>query len=100
MLRLCALLLAVLLGNYLKKQMSITSSDLICDPSTFYLPTINGVALLSLSAEAQKNYSTPALDISLPITNVNFCKVNIHLTHEGANDNVLVRIWPPLDRAA
>jgi hypothetical protein len=100
MLRLCALLLAVLLGNYLKKQMSIASSDLICDPSTFYLPTINGVALLSLSAEAQKNYSTPALDISLPITNVNFCKVNIHLTHEGANDNVLVRIWPPLGRAA
>ncbi|KAF2628485.1 tannase and feruloyl esterase [Macroventuria anomochaeta] len=36
------------------------------------------------------------LDILPPVTNLNFCEVNIHLTHSGADDDVLVRVWLPL----
>lgn len=74
------------------------SQDLLCDASKFADPGIDGVKILSLSATSQKNYATPALDILPPITDLNFCEVNIRLTHPGTEDEVLVRIWLPNDR--
>jgi hypothetical protein len=88
-----SILLVVLLGNYFKKQLHIKSLALVYDPSAFSVPAIHGVTLLSLSASAQKNYSKPP-------TNLKFCEVTIHLTHEGTNDDVLVHVWLPLDCTA
>jgi hypothetical protein len=101
-LHLGVLLLLLLLGNYLKKQIPgpIKSPALICDLSAFSVPAIHGMTLLSLSASAQNNYSKPPLAVFPPITNLKFCEVTIHLTHEGANDDVLVHVWLLLDRAA
>lgn len=74
--------------------------DVVCNPSGFSTPVLEGVTILSFSATTQNNYSTPPLDVLPPISNLNFCEVNIHLTHSATNDDVLVRIWLPLDRDA
>ncbi|KAJ4987651.1 feruloyl esterase b [Stagonosporopsis vannaccii] len=84
--------------NIGSNQQPLASLGSVCDVSTFSLPTLEGVKLLSLSATPQKDYSTPILDILPPITDLNFCEVNIHLTHTGVDDDVLVRIWLPIDR--
>lgn len=79
-------------------QRPFASKDVVCDPSTFSIPDLDGVNMLSISATPQKDYSTPSLDILPPIKHLNFCEVNVHLTHYGAADDVLVRIWLPIDR--
>ena len=72
-----------------------SSSDPICDASKLSGPVIDDVKILSLSAISRKNYATPALDNLPSITGLEFCEVNIHLTHPGADDDVLVRVWLP-----
>lgn len=79
-------------------QRPITAPDPICDPSRFSNPILDGATILSLSATPQNDYSTPPLDTLPPVTNLNFCEVNIHLTHSDAGDDVLVRIWLPTTR--
>lgn len=79
-------------------QSLLKTPDPICEPSTFSIPVLDGVTVLSLSATPQTDYSTPPLDILPVIRDLNFCEVNIHLTHIGADDDVLVRIWLPIDR--
>lgn len=70
----------------------------ICDPSTLSHPVLDGVTVTSLSVTLQSNYSTPSSDIFSPFSNLNFCEVNIHLTHFDASDDVLVRVWLPSAR--
>lgn len=40
----------------------------------------------------------PSSDSFPPFSNLNFCEVNIHLTHFDASDDVLARVWLPSAR--
>ncbi len=76
-------------------QEPIASPDPICDPTIFSIAFLDGVTVLSLSATPHRDYSTSPLEIVPSIPDLNFCEVNIHLTHANADDDVLVRVWLP-----
>ena len=73
----------------------LTASTPICDLSASTKPILDGVTILSLSVSPQKNYTTSALNLFPPFTNLNFFEVNIHLAHSNARDDVLARVWLP-----
>jgi pimeloyl-ACP methyl ester carboxylesterase len=55
--------------------------------------------VLSITAEERRNFDMPASPGLLePVSDLNFCDVQIYLTHPGASDKVLVKTWLPLTR--
>lgn len=77
---------------------SLAASKFGCDSSYFSYSTVDGATMTSLSAALQTKYLTPSSDIFPSFTNLNFCEVNIHITHADADDDVLVRAWLPSPR--
>lgn len=69
-----------------------------CDSSHLSYRAVDGAMIISPSATLQINYSTPSWEIFPSFTNLNFCEVNIHLTHADADGEVLVRFWLPSTR--
>ncbi|KAL1613194.1 hypothetical protein SLS60_001426 [Paraconiothyrium brasiliense] len=70
-----------------------------CEASSFTNPVVPGAEVLSIKAEERRNFDIPAVPGLLePVSDLNFCDVQIYLTHPGANDKVLVETWLPLTR--
>lgn len=59
------------------------------------LPEIHGLEILSIENVETRNYSLTL--VSPPVIGLSFCNSIITLTHPGANDEVHVEIWMPLD---
>ncbi|KAF3047164.1 hypothetical protein E8E12_011519 [Didymella heteroderae] len=68
-----------------------------CDSFLSYL-VVDGATLTSFSATLQTNYSMPSSYIFPFFVNLNFCAVNVYLTHANAVDDVLVRVLLPSTR--
>ncbi|KAF2732502.1 feruloyl esterase B precursor [Polyplosphaeria fusca] len=67
-----------------------------CETSAFNNPTVPGVKILSLIAEPRHNHTIPHIIPAIPgVTDLNFCEVEIHLTHPGTDDNVRIAVWLP-----
>jgi hypothetical protein len=74
---------------------AITSENLQhsenCDGSTFTAPVVPGAKVLSITAEAKRNVDIPAAPgLFQPLSDLNFCEIKIYLTHQGADDRVLI----------
>src|ERR1700743_219823 len=62
-------------------------------------PTIPGTKVKSIQGTERRNFTVKAYPPVLleDITNLNFCDVEISLTHPGVGDKVLVQVWLPLN---
>jgi pimeloyl-ACP methyl ester carboxylesterase len=79
-----------------------------CTSDTFSKPQIaRGVTILSIHAQAQHNFtSSPGAPWQPPLGGLDFCQVQVYLTHQTRNDialgrndtkdKVLVEVWLPL----
>lgn len=56
-------------------------------------PTIPSAEVISISGKEQLNYNV----LNTPISGLNFCEVDVVLTHSNADDKVLVRVWLPFE---
>lgn len=68
-------------------------------PCTHLLaPKVPGAEVISITGTEQWNYTVPVIPQFLPnpIYGLNFCEVDVVLTHPGADDRVLVKVWLPL----
>ncbi|KAK7189610.1 feruloyl esterase b [Paraphaeosphaeria sporulosa] len=75
------------------------AKTLPCEPSSFTDPIVPGARVISITAEEKRNFDIPAVPGLLePVSDLNFCDVQIYLTHPGANDEVLVKTWLPITR--
>lgn len=61
-------------------------------------PHVPGATVLSINATERWNYSVPATPPFLPspVQNLNICDVTVSLTHAGAENQVTVKVWLPL----
>ncbi|CRG87935.1 hypothetical protein PISL3812_04957 [Talaromyces islandicus] len=61
-------------------------------------PQVPGAKVLSISATERWNYSVPATPPFLPssVQDLNICDVTVILAHAGAQDQVTVKVWLPL----
>ncbi|KAK5048197.1 hypothetical protein LTR84_005867 [Exophiala bonariae] len=62
-------------------------------------PNIPGTTIISFKAQELLNYTVSAVPLLLKndISGLNICDVDIVLTHQGAQDQVKVKIWLPLE---
>ncbi|KAF2741884.1 feruloyl esterase B precursor [Sporormia fimetaria CBS 119925] len=68
-----------------------------CSATSFTHPSIPGASILSIEAEEKHDVSTSSPFRTSPsVSNLHFCDVQVHLTHAGTNDRVLIRTWLPL----
>jgi pimeloyl-ACP methyl ester carboxylesterase len=69
-----------------------------CTASTFSKPSLGpGVEVVSISASEKHNFTSATAGPSFPpLSNLNFCQVQVYLSHIGADDRVLVEAWLPL----
>lgn len=85
-----------------KKESNAADAEIAqpCQPATFFSPPHRlgpGAALRALEAEAQRNYTYRGDKPGIPdVEGLEFCQVRAHVTHEGADDDVLVEVWLPL----
>ncbi|KAF2258219.1 hypothetical protein CC78DRAFT_587382 [Lojkania enalia] len=71
---------------------------LVCESSTFTLPDIAGLNILSITAEPKRNQSLHfGLPLYLDLSGLNYCDVKVQVCYPNSNDNVLVQIWLPLN---
>ncbi|KAI0005655.1 tannase and feruloyl esterase [Xylariaceae sp. FL0662B] len=74
-----------------------------CESPTFSQPTLEGAAVVSLSAQLVTNYSRQVTPTYYPnhnglnVTGVSFCNVTVSYTHEGQDDLVGVETWLPVE---
>ncbi|RAO65444.1 uncharacterized protein BHQ10_001456 [Talaromyces amestolkiae] len=68
------------------------------DCSHLSAPHVPGATVLSINATERWNYSVPATPPFLlsPVQNLNICDVTVSLTHAGAENQVTVKVWLPL----
>lgn len=61
-------------------------------------PKVPGAEVLSITGVEKRNYTVTAVPQLLPnpIFGLNFCEVDVVLTHPNAGDRVLVKVWLPL----
>lgn len=71
--------------------------------ATLKAPTIPNATVVSIQAIERRNFTVPSgfgggggTIPSAPIGRLNFCDVNVTLTHGTANDSVRVEVWMPL----
>lgn len=67
-----------------------------CDASTFKAPIVPGAKILSITAEEKHNVSSISMGAVVSVSGISLCAVDVHLTHPGAEDDVLVQTWLPL----
>jgi hypothetical protein len=69
-----------------------------CTSSAFTKPSIGpGIEVISILTNEQHNFTSIEGGPLLPsLSGLNFCQVQIHLSHTGANDRILVEVWLPL----
>ncbi|KAF5626215.1 feruloyl esterase B precursor [Fusarium sp. NRRL 52700] len=62
-------------------------------------PMVPGAIVRSVKTRIYRDHSVSALPPTLlqTVTHLNFCEVNVTLSHKGEDDNVLVQTWLPLD---
>lgn len=107
---LVALLLLQALSVVASNEVSVAPSLVPrCTSGAFRNPQIGrGVTILSLEAKPQYKFTSVEGGSWLPpLSDLKFCQVQIHLTHqtkndvhlgnEDSNDNVLVEVWLPLE---
>tara|TARA_R110002003_G_scaffold3_28_gene191 strand:- start:8823 stop:10679 length:1857 start_codon:yes stop_codon:yes gene_type:complete len=86
-----------------------SSPPLRCSSSAFSAPKVGrGLTILSVQAQAQHNYtSIPGGPLQPSLHGLNFCQVQVYLSHRTpndgfdgkiTNDRVLVEIWLPLSK--
>ncbi|KAF4434874.1 feruloyl esterase B precursor [Fusarium acutatum] len=63
------------------------------------LPIVPGATIRSVNSRIYRDYSVPALPPTLVqnVTHLNFCEVNVTLSHWNEDDIVLVQTWLPLN---
>lgn len=63
-------------------------------------PTIPNATVVSIQAAERRNFTAPAGGVpgtgATPLPPLNFCDVNVTLTHGTANDSVRIEVWMPL----
>lgn len=64
-----------------------------CTPDAIAPPSIPGIEVIRLSADAIHKYTSPTL--TSPAT-IDFCNVTVTYTHPGWNDSINVYIWLPM----
>jgi pimeloyl-ACP methyl ester carboxylesterase len=70
-----------------------------CTAATFKHPDIPGARVISITAEEKHNITTRSVfDDFDTATGISYCDVKLHLTHPGADDDVLVQTWLPLNK--
>jgi hypothetical protein len=70
-----------------------------CASSTFTKPSMGpGVEVVSISAKEQHNFTSIEGGPFPSLSGLNFCQVQVYLSHTGANDRVLVEAWLPLTK--
>ncbi|KAF2438694.1 feruloyl esterase B precursor [Karstenula rhodostoma CBS 690.94] len=68
-----------------------------CEASSFIDPVVPGARIISITTEERRNFDIPGVPKLLePMYDLNFCDVQVYLTHPGTNDKVLVKTWLPL----
>ncbi|RFU77062.1 feruloyl esterase [Trichoderma arundinaceum] len=67
--------------------------------ANFKAPYIPGAKVISINGTELRNYTVPASPGLLlnPVSGLNLCAVDVILTHPGAHDQVLVKVWMPLE---
>lgn len=82
---------------------TLLATDPTCRAAAFSLPTMTGLQVLSVNANAQRNYTfipDPLLGGPQdPITDLNFCNVTVTYTHPGWNDIINVITYLPFDES-
>ncbi|KAJ9657709.1 hypothetical protein H2198_004124 [Neophaeococcomyces mojaviensis] len=79
-----------------------TSTGPSCTNTTFLsvalASSLPGVSIISILAREQKNVTVPATPpfSAVDVSGLNFCDVEVVLTHAGMNDMVRVAVWLPL----
>lgn len=74
-----------------------------CNPLTIGRPFLEGVAVVSLTAQLVANYSRQVTPVYYPnhdgieLRNASFCNVTVSYTHEQQDDLVSVETWLPVD---
>ncbi|KAK0708457.1 Tannase/feruloyl esterase [Lasiosphaeris hirsuta] len=72
-----------------------------CVPTSFGIPSVFGLQILSVSASMVANYnaSAPAAyrftQPSTQLQSATFCNITVSYTHPGQDDNVIVEAWLP-----
>ncbi|KAF4443208.1 hypothetical protein F53441_11517 [Fusarium austroafricanum] len=63
-----------------------------------FAPSVPGATVKSITTKVYRGHSVTAFPPVLVqnITNLDFCEVNVTLSHEGEDDSVLVQTWLPL----
>ncbi|KAK5215166.1 hypothetical protein LTS03_011273 [Exophiala xenobiotica] len=66
--------------------------------SQLVAPTVPGATILHISTAEVHNFSFPEVAIfgSPPVSDLDFCNINISLRHIGADDTVYINVWLPL----
>ncbi|KAJ4386129.1 hypothetical protein N0V93_009021 [Gnomoniopsis smithogilvyi] len=68
--------------------------------ATLKAPTIPNATVVSIQAAERRNFTAPSGGMgafgAAPLPPLNFCDVNVTLTHGTANDSVRVEVWMPL----
>jgi hypothetical protein len=61
-------------------------------------PKIPGAEVISINGTEKWNYTVAAIPqlLPYPIYGLDFCEINVVLTHPNADDRVLVQVWLPL----
>jgi pimeloyl-ACP methyl ester carboxylesterase len=94
-----AMALSLLLQLWATVGAATTDNTIPCEASSFTYPIVPGAKVISITAEERRNFDTPAFPGLLEsVSDLNFCDVQVYLTHPGANDKVLVKTWLPLTR--
>jgi pimeloyl-ACP methyl ester carboxylesterase len=62
-------------------------------------PYISGAEVISITGTKLLNHTVPASPGLLPepVSGLDVCAVDVTLSHHGANDTVLVKVWMPLE---
>ncbi|KAJ4857931.1 tannase and feruloyl esterase domain-containing protein [Trichoderma breve] len=62
-------------------------------------PCIPGAEIISINGTELWNYTVPAVPglLPSPVSGLDVCAVDVVLTHPGAHDKVLVKVWMPLE---
>jgi pimeloyl-ACP methyl ester carboxylesterase len=60
---------------------------------------VPGAEIISINGTELWNHTVPAVPglLPSPVSNLNVCAVDVVLTHPGADDKVLVKVWMPLE---
>lgn len=72
-----------------------------CAPSTFSLPQVPGIEILSVAAAIVENFTMEANEFfrythpSITAENITFCNTTVTYTHSKTDDQVNVEVWLP-----